>query len=407
MTTQRVLQGDVRAVLATLEPESVNCVVTSPPYWGLRRYEGVGEDGIGLEPTVDLYIEHLVEVFEAVRRVLRSDGVMLVNLGDSYANDGKWGGSTGGKHVSALHGQTGVGRGRRHTGLKPKDLCLVPERFALAMQAAGWYVRDRIAWVKKAPMPESVHDRCTRSWEHIWMFTKSPHYWWDAEAVREKQAPATVERGRYGWQGRTDDRSNGASTGSSFQDMPSTMGESKLTPADGRRNLRNAWVLGPDPLGEIRANGKSYKHYAAFPSAIPRRAILAACPPYVCPTCRKPWVRLIDKTFVPQADVSLERGVKGAPGQKQVPDNHYTGTPRGSCSVATLGWASVCSCDLSQDACVPGLVLDPFAGSGTSLLVARELGREGIGVELSPHYCEMAEHRLGLVQPPMLPVTAL
>ena len=150
----RILHGDCRSVLSTLPEKSVQCCVTSPPYFGLRDY---GVDGqIGLEPTPDEYVAEMVAVFRGVRRVLRDDGVLWLNLGDSYANDSKWGGSSGGKHVAALHGDTGVGRGKRHTGLKPKDLIGIPWMVAFALRADGWFLRSDCIWAKPNPMPESV-----------------------------------------------------------------------------------------------------------------------------------------------------------------------------------------------------------------------------------------------------------
>lgn len=140
----KILVGDCRDILKTLPDRSVQCVVTSPPYFGLRDY---GVDGqIGLEPTPGAFVAKLVDVFREVRRVLRDDGTLWLNLGDSYANDGKWGGSTGGKHVTALHGDTGAGRGKRSTGLKPKDLMGIPWRVAFALQSDAWYLRQDIIW---------------------------------------------------------------------------------------------------------------------------------------------------------------------------------------------------------------------------------------------------------------------
>ena len=176
MTTIHV--GDCLDVLASMPAESVHCCVTSPPYWGLRSYEG--DPGmIGLEPTFDEHLSRLVEVFREVRRVLRTDGTCWLNYGDAYANDGKWGGSTGGKHAKGLHGQTGIGRQKVTTGLKPKDLMMMPARVALALQADGWWVRSKVIWHKKNPMPESCTDRPTSSYEEMFLLTKSgaPTFW--------------------------------------------------------------------------------------------------------------------------------------------------------------------------------------------------------------------------------------
>lgn len=156
-------RGDALAVLRTLPAESVQCVVTSPPYYGLRDY---GEPGqYGLESSPAEYVEVMRAVFAEVRRVLAADGTLWLNLGDSYANDEKWGGSTGGKHAGGLHGDTGVGRGKRTTDLPPKSLVGIPWRVALALQADGWTLRSDIVWHKENAMPESVQDRPAKTHE--------------------------------------------------------------------------------------------------------------------------------------------------------------------------------------------------------------------------------------------------
>ena len=188
----RILEGDALTQLATLPAESVHCVVTSPPYWGLRSYGG-DAGMIGLEPTLDEHIANLVAVFREVWRVLRTDGTVWLNYGDAYANDGKWGGSTGGLHNTALHGSaSSIGRAKVKTGLKPKDLMMLPARVALALQADGWWLRSEIIWAKPNPMPESVTDRPTNAHEKIFLLSKAARYFYDAEAVR---VPGLSERG--------------------------------------------------------------------------------------------------------------------------------------------------------------------------------------------------------------------
>ena len=181
--TDRIWQSDAETFLRSIPPGSVNCIVTSPPYFGLRDYGVSGQ--IGLEDTPERYVKRMVELFRLARRALRDDGVLWLNLGDSYSNDDKWGGSTGGKHVSALHGDTSVGRRHKHTGLKPKDLIGIPWRVAFALQADGWYLRQDIIWHKPNPMPESVKDRCTKSHEYIFLLSKSDRYFFDNEAIKE------------------------------------------------------------------------------------------------------------------------------------------------------------------------------------------------------------------------------
>jgi len=166
----QVHHADALDLLAMLPDNSVDCVVTSPPYFGLRDYGVAGQ--IGLEPTPAAYVQTLVALFREVRRVLKESGTFWLNLGDSYANDDKWGGSTGGKHVNALHGNTGVGRQKRETGLAPKNLMLIPHRVAIALQDDGWICRQDNVWAKPNPMPESVTDRTTRAHEYIFQFVK-------------------------------------------------------------------------------------------------------------------------------------------------------------------------------------------------------------------------------------------
>ena len=371
--TYRILTGDVIEQLATLPAQSVHCAVTSPPYYGLRDY---GVDGqIGLESSPAEYVARLVEVFRAVWRVLRDDGTLWLNLGDSYANDGKWGGTTSGKHSNGLHGEP-VGRGRRDTGLKPKDLIGIPWRVAFALQDDGWYLRQRIAWCKKAPMPESVQDRPTSAVEDIFLLTKRAQYFYDAVAVRGDGVD---------WGSRKRD------TGAHFTDgvMPNGSPHRGLREVERGSNMRNFWLLGPDPYPDA--------HFATYPREIPRRAILAGTSARgCCPVCGAPWERLVDREFHQQGDVSAEKAAMGS--VKGLDNSNGWGdVPRGSVSVSTRDWSPSCNCGVVH--AVPCTVLDPFIGSGTTVAVAQTLGRDGIGVELNPAYVELAHKRIGKAQP--------
>jgi DNA modification methylase len=188
----RILQGDVIEVLRTLPAASVHCVVTSPPYFSLRKY---GDDSreLGQEASPAEFVANLVAVFDEVRRVLRPDGTLWVNIADSYANDSKWGGATSGKHVQALHGGN-VGRSKRATGLKPKERCAVPERLVLAMSDAGWWYRDEVIWHKPNPMTFSGTDRTTPAHEKVYMFTQAAHYFYDQEAIRGPIKASSIAR---------------------------------------------------------------------------------------------------------------------------------------------------------------------------------------------------------------------
>ena len=182
MSEARILIGDARERLGSLEPRSVQCVVTSPPYWGLRDYGHTGQ--IGLEVTPAEYVSALCGVFAAVWRVLRDDGVLWLNLGDSYANDGKWGGETSGKQFYLPdNDRQRVGRSKRLTGLKPKDLVGIPFEVAFALRGAGWYLRAFAPWIKRNGMPESMKDRPTTVIESVFLLTKDEDYFYDAEAV--------------------------------------------------------------------------------------------------------------------------------------------------------------------------------------------------------------------------------
>ena len=266
----RILVGDVRAMLETLPDESVHCVVTSPPYWGLRDYGVEGQ--IGLEATPGEFIDTMTDVFREVRRVLRADGTCWVNMGDSYANDGKWGGSTGGKHVAALHGDTSIGRGKKETGLKPKDLVGMPWRLAFALQADGWWLRQDIIWHKPNPMPESVRDRCTKAHEYIFLLSKSERYYFDAEAISEpvESGPSDIkkmleQKERIGGKHKVlvDPLSMASSTTNIGQKRSVGDGES--------RNKRSVWT--------ITTKGFSEAHFATFPPELPELCIRAGCPP--------------------------------------------------------------------------------------------------------------------------------
>jgi len=254
-----VLNGDVRDVLPTLDAGSVQCVVTSPPYWGLRDYGVAGQ--IGLEPTPEGYVETLVDVFQEVRRVLRDDGTLWLNLGDSYSPDHAQKRLTlpEGQANYGIHAHTTGSRARDQRGpppgLKPKDLVGIPWRVAFALQADGWYLRSDIIWAKGlsfcdsysgSVMPESVTDRPTKGHEYLFLLTKNARYYYDADAVREggtrtetvrahaptkdmAKTPLNVERA--GWRNDTSGR-----------------------------NLRSVWTINPQPFSEA--------HFATFPTAL-------------------------------------------------------------------------------------------------------------------------------------------
>jgi DNA modification methylase len=388
--TWQILEGDCRTMLGTLEPQSVQCVVTSPPYWGLRDYGTAMWDGadvacdhvqpvsykrstlgastggrseethgrsvgaqatpyrticakcgarridqqLGLEPTPEEYIAKMVEVFREVRRVLRDDGTVWLNMGDSYAagnssipqrdmSGGFSGKDLGSRGTQSWNdGASGTIR-KPPPGLKPKDLVGIPWRLAFALQADGWYLRSDIIWAKPNPMPESVTDRPTKSHEYVFLLTKSARYFYDADAVRE---PLT--RGYRGIGGGEQRHFVGNGHG----------GLDTFTPDPAGRNLRSVWNIATEPFPEA--------HFATFPKALVEPCIKAG-------TCGE---------VVPESAVALQCRVPG-----------------------TNGVETTSPCNT---------VLDPFAGSGTVGVVALRLGRPFIGIELSPTYAEMARDRI-------------
>jgi DNA modification methylase len=250
----RILVGDVLDRLADVPDGSVQCVVTSPPYWGLRDY---GADGqLGLEATPDEYVANMVAVFREVRRVLADDGVLWLNLGDSYAGGGNGG---GGSFDSERPGWSKHGPNKQH-GLKPKDLVGIPWRVAFALQADGWWLRQDIIWHKPNPMPESVTDRCTKSHEYVFMLTKSAKYYFDHEAIKEpaQTPPSTRDKHGEGYQA----------------DYPKgdrfSAGE-RVWGADGKRNKRSVWTIPTRPFRGA--------HFAVMPEALVEPCVLASSRP--------------------------------------------------------------------------------------------------------------------------------
>ena len=253
----RILQGDCREVMATLPEQSVHCCVTSPPYFGLRDYGHEGQ--IGLESTPDAYVQQLVEVFRAVRRVLRDDGTLWLNLGDSYSDGGT--GANSRNRNATNENATGTSDAKkfrgvlpaRGDGLKPKDLIGIPWRVAFALQADGWYLRQDIIWHKPNPMPESVTDRCTKAHEYVFLLSKGPRYWFDSAAIAEATS------------GEWPMFKGGPKTDASRCDA----GRVDMTPAN-TRNKRSVWTIATQPFAEA--------HFATMAPELAETCIAAGCP---------------------------------------------------------------------------------------------------------------------------------
>jgi len=268
--TAQIRVGDCHETLRLLPRQSVHTCVTSPPYFGLRDY-GHGEQ-IGLEPTPDEFVAVMVAVFREVRDVLRDDGTLWLNLGDSYA--GSWGARGRGEGTNAArpdleakHGTEAPGRhGYAPLGIKPKDLIGIPWRVAFALQADGWYLRQDIIWHKPNPMPESVRDRCTKSHEYIFLLSKSPRYYFDHEAIKEPVAASTVTRLASG----IPPRMGGDKYGDDGREESRTKSGEAYTGGGGMRSKRDVWTVATRPYREA--------HFATFPPALIEPCILAGCP---------------------------------------------------------------------------------------------------------------------------------
>jgi len=383
----RIIQGDALSVLQSLPAASVHTVVTSPPYWKLRSY--LPDDHpdkareISNEDTIGEYIDRLVAVFREVRRVLRADGTVWMNLGDGYV--GPVGGNQG------LSGQRAT---RTHTvrmpkkalpGLKRKDLIGIPWKVAFALQDDGWWLRTDIVWEKPNPTPESVQDRPTRVHEYLFLLTPSARYYYDPVAIME---PVT---------GGANSRGNGvnpkAKSPGSWQTGPgahdSRVGRHKQNPSFSAattgmvtmRNKRSVWKIAPQPYpGE---------HYATFPEELVEPCVLAGTSERgACPVCGAPWRRLVQKTYV-------NPGNRTTNGPRSIEKAHTVSAGyavRLEQEIVTLGWEPSCRCEAGEP--VPCVVLDPFSGTGRTGVVALRRGRDYIGIELHPGYVEQSQRQI-------------
>jgi DNA modification methylase len=251
----KILQGNCLETLSSLEEKSVNTCVTSPPYWGLRDY-GNG-DQLGQEETPEKFVESLVNVFREVRRVLRDDGTVWLNLGDSYNGSGGQGTKPNIMSKEAAEGRGG--KAIKVNGIKPKDLIGIPWRVAFALQADGWYLRQDIIWSKPNPMPESVTDRCTKAHEYIFLLSKSPKYYYDNEAIKEDSAESSKDRLN---QDIKNQKGSIRIPGKTNGTMNAVGGE--------KRNKRSVWAVATQSYSEA--------HFATYPPELIKPCILAGCP---------------------------------------------------------------------------------------------------------------------------------
>jgi DNA modification methylase len=471
-----VYQADVLDGLAEIPDESIHCVVTSPPYWGLRDYGtadweggdpscdhvehrsagGTTRSGLagygngltaetvadkmdgprrqyrdacrkcgaervdrqhGLEPTPEAYVARMVAVFRELRRVLRSDGTCWLNIGDSYA------GNNGYRHDAPVNQRRAeaIGDGRftvdgkfkvsariaasqpkQRTladtpGLKQKDLVGIPWMLAFALRADGWYLRADIVWAKPNPMPESVTDRPTKAHEYLFLLTKSARYFYDPDAIREPVSVVQPPR-RFGRKEYEQPQADGGHRAAREVALATGQGTDasagnhfgRVFGGHTSRNARSVWEIATQPYPEA--------HFATFPEELPRRCIAAGTSERgCCPDCGAPWRRLVEK-----GEPELAENTWSANGAAEYEDD---GGGYASRSVetgstlkhvrehATVGWEPICGCDASDPA-VPCTVLDPFAGAGTTALVARRMRRASVAIELNPEYASLIVKRL-------------
>ncbi len=338
-----ILLGDALTMLLGVLTASIDCVVTSPPYYQLRNYSVVGQ--LGLEPTVDEWVENLRSIFVEVARVLKPSGNVWLNLGDSFSRHPKY-------------------------GAPAKGLLCAPERLLLALAEDGWIVRNKVVWAKPNPMPTSITDRLTLTYEVVYLLVRSPRYFFDLDAIRE---PHRSKGGRQ--------------AGDPIEAKPQWAG----LLAGKQDGLRRARALGepghqlgknPGDVWTIPTRGFRGPHFATFPPELIRKPILATCPEAICTTCGSPWRRKVTVTRVPiglPAKTSL------------VHDKRIMRTGDRWRAVREVGDLIPCSCKTST---VPGVVLDPFMGSGTVGLVAEQLKRDWLGIELNPEYRNLALQRI-------------
>jgi len=370
-----IYHGDAWALATELPAASVDCIITSPPYWGLRDYKTPGQ--FGLEKHPQEWIERLVDLFLRLRPALKPTATIWVNLGDTYFSQGgsrRDGDDASQRGLGLARGAGLFRQGRQADGfwLRPKQLLLLPSRCAIAMQDAGFLLRNDMIWHKRNAMPSPVRDRLSCTYEHVFLFALQERYYFDLEAVREPHAPQSIKRGKYGYEPVKGDEASHYGKGFMRNDgQPVIWNPSGRHPGDVRE-----WATQPFP--EL--------HFATFPEALPDFCLRAGCPTEVCEQCGKAKVRHLKSIPNPAGIMGLHNMRHAQDFNPEAKGKHLEPANR-----ETLGWSPTCSCSAPF---VPGLVLDPFLGSGTVLAVAKRRGLRGIGFELSPDYCAMAVRRI-------------
>ncbi len=437
MQHNQILQGEALEVLKTLPDESVDCVMTSPPYWGLRDYgtgkwEGghpdcphlptaraKGEDvqknsagsrfniqpvcsacgavrvdkQLGLEPTAREFIHKLADIFDEIKRVLRQHGTIWVNLGDTYINykDCKSVAQTiakDGRKAQAHEIEKGrsVSRDTRSLkaqGLLDKSLGQIPARFSIEMNDRGWILRNEIIWYKPNCMPSSIKDRFTVDFEKVFFFTKAKKYWFEQQY--EPLADITLERFQSGkWEADPEGKLGAGEHAMSPEGFNKAIANMAFA---GERNKRCVWKVSPRAYPEA--------HFATYPVELCETPIKAGCPEFVCKKCFKPREKILEITpeyaaFLGQSWNPHIDDMKMGYGQQTRGHADRKGDVAGVKRYNFKGYTD-CGCGAGFQ---KGVVLDPFFGSGTTAVAARQLGRDWLGIELNPEYIELAKKRL-------------
>ena len=408
-----IIHGNTLSVLNTLPGESIDCVITSPPYWGLRDYGIEGQ--LGLEPTFQLYIEHLQTIFDEVYRVLKKTGTCWVDIGDTYS--GSWGDAGNRPERSGIpshqrkrstpiinrngHPQDRPPSSRVQT-VQPKSLCNIPFRFAISMTDHKWIQRNTIIWHKPSCMPSSAKDRFTVDFEYVFLFTKNKKYYFEQqfEAQQDIGREQLFEAQRNGiktsdkdtWiykkfkgeniKEKIKDARDKNCQHTMFLNLNKNQGGFKRLLPNGR-NKRTVWRINPQPFKDA--------HFAVFPEKLVEPMIKAGCPGAICDSC--------GYVYTPIQTPTGNRIPTGHPRKSKRGEHLNTGGINGSCFTDCKKNETVleyikCNCDAPTHA---GIVLDPFVGSGTTALVARKLQRHYIGIDLNEDYVTMANKRLSEV----------
>jgi len=368
MDFNKIYQGNALEILKTFPNESIDCVITSPPYWALRDYGVEGQ--LGLEPTFHEYINKLCDIFEEAKRALKKSGTCWVNLGDTY-------GGSGNKEL--YHGGKGLDDNRRRQrgvksgGNKEASKCLlqIPSRFSIEMCNRGWILRNTLIWHKPNCMPSSVKDRFTVDFEYVFFFVKNKKYWFERQI--EPSEPWNSAKG-FNVEGQ---RKRQGSNNTYGKDL-----------VQSGRNKRCVWRICPKPFKAA--------HFAVFPEELVETPIKAGCPEFVCKKCGKGREKIYKKGKL--IDVNKGRNLKPYIGGKdyQQTQTMSAGLTKGGFipghqyEQEFQGYTS-CFCNVGFS---PGTVLDPFIGSGTVAVVAQKLNRQWVGIELNSEYIKIAEKRI-------------